>query len=60
LFGVFVAYMKLIDFVHIEIGPALYALCPGFTDTRDRLSGLRGVDGGEQQTAPVLPGRVQA
>lgn len=27
LFGVFVAYVKLIDLVHIEIGPALYALC---------------------------------
>ncbi|MFC7477721.1 paraquat-inducible protein A [Dankookia sp. GCM10030260] len=26
LFGVFVAYVKLIDLVHIEIGPALYAL----------------------------------
>src|SRR5215203_5948853 len=34
--------------------------CPAPTDTRDRLNGLRGVDGGEQQTAPVLPGRVQA
>src|SRR5829696_6855197 len=34
--------------------------CPGLTDTPDRLNGLRGVDGGEQQTAPVLPGRIQA
>src|SRR5215213_8176581 len=34
--------------------------CPGLTDTPDRLNALRGVDGGEQQTAPVLPGRIQA
>ena len=27
LLGVFVAYVKLIDLVHIELGPALYALC---------------------------------
>ena len=26
LLGVFVAYVKLIDLVHIELGPALYAL----------------------------------
>src|SRR4051794_25571477 len=34
--------------------------CPALTDTPDRLNGLRGVDGGEQQTAPVVSGRVQA
>src|SRR4051812_33217567 len=34
--------------------------CPGLTDTPDRLNGLRGVDGGEQQTAPGLSGCVQA
>ena len=34
--------------------------CPAFTDTFDRLRSLGGVDGGEQQTAAVLSGRVQA
>src|SRR5215218_7702688 len=34
--------------------------CPGLTDTPDRLNGLRGVDGGEQQTAAAFSGRVQA
>src|SRR4051812_50151986 len=34
--------------------------CPALTDSLDRLNGLRGVDGGGQQTAPVVSGRVQA
>src|SRR5918997_6203065 len=34
--------------------------CPAITDTSDRLKGLGGADGGERQTAPVLPGRIQA
>src|SRR3954452_7296360 len=34
--------------------------CPAFADTPDRLNGLRGVDGGEQQTAPGVSGCVQA
>src|SRR3954464_14026582 len=34
--------------------------CPALTDSLDRLNGLRGVDGGEQQTAPVVSGGVQA
>src|SRR5215210_353955 len=47
-------------FVEASACPTTRWPCPGLTDTPDRLNGLRGVDGGEQQTAPVLPGRVQA
>ena len=34
--------------------------CPAAADTPDRLKGLGGVDGGEWQKAPDLPGGVQA